>query len=367
MVLTFVWFVAGLALLLFGASVLVHGASKLALSFGLSPLVVGLTVVAFGTSAPEMAVSVGAAYAGNADVAIGNVVGSNIFNVLVVLGLSAMVIPLAVHSQVIRQEMPILIGSALLLLVMGMDGSISRGEGVLLFVLLLFYTAFLVIQARRDPANKSQDHDDEVTAAVPGNWDSRWYVQLVLILAGLAMLVFGSDWLVSSAVVFARALGVSDLVIGLTVIAAGTSLPEVAASLAAAIKGERDMAVGNVIGSCVFNILGCVGLAAIFSSLAGLSLAPSLMNFDLWVMMAAFLACLPIFISGREIARWEGFVFFAYYVAYVMFLILKAQEHDALPAFSDVMLTFVVPITIITLVVFGIGSYGKKKHVNREA
>jgi len=367
MVLTVVWFVTGLALLLFGASVLVHGASKLALSFGLSPLVVGLTVVAFGTSAPEMAVAVGAAYAGNADVAIGNVVGSNIFNVLVVLGLSAMIIPLAVHVQVIRQEMPILIGSALLLLVMGISGSISRGEGVLLFVLLLIYTAFLVIQARRDSANNSQDFGDEITPAVAGHWDSRWYMQLVLILAGFAMLVFGSEWLVESAVIFARALGVSDLVIGLTIIAAGTSLPEVAASLAAAIKGERDMAVGNVVGSCVFNTLGCVGLAAMFSGAAGLSLAPSLMNFDLWVMMAAFLACLPIFIAGREIARWQGFVFFGYYTAYVTFLILKAQEHAALPAFSDVMLTFVVPITIITLVVSGIGSRGAKKGIGPEA
>jgi len=349
MVLTVVWFVVGLALLLLGAGVLVHGASKLALSFGLSPLVVGLTVVAFGTSAPEMAVSVGAAYAGNADVAIGNVVGSNIFNVLVVLGLSAMVIPLAVHAQVIRQEMPILIGSALLLLVMGIDGVISRGEGILLFVLLLCYTAFLVIQARRASANKSQDYDNEITPAVPGQWDSRWYTQLGLIVVGLAMLVFGSDWLVGSAVIFARALGVSDLVIGLTIIAAGTSLPEVA--------------VGNVVGSCVFNTLGCVGLGAMFSSVAGLSLAPSLMNFDLWVMLAAFLACLPVFLSGREIARWEGFVFFGYYVAYASFLILRAQEHAALPAFSGVMLSFVVPITIITLVVVGIGSQGKQNHL----
>ena len=363
MVLTVIGFVSGLALLLLGASILVHGASKFALSFGLSPLVVGLTVVAFGTSAPEMAVSVGAAYAGNADVAIGNVVGSNIFNVLVVLGLSALIIPLAVHAQVIRQEMPILIGSAVLLLVMGMDGFISRAEGVLLFVLLICYTAFLVIQARRASANTSQDYDDELKPAVPGQWDSRWYTQLVLIVAGLAMLVFGSDWLVSSAVVFARALGVSDLVIGLTIIAAGTSLPEVAASLAAAIKGERDMAVGNVVGSCVFNTFGCVGLGAIFSSLAGLTLAPSLMNFDLWVMLAAFLACLPVFLSGREIARWEGFLFFGYYIAYAAFLILKAQEHAALPAFSGVMLSFVVPITIITLVVVGIGSQTDQKQI----
>ena len=350
-----VWFGAGLVLLLLGANSLVHGASKLALSFGLSPLVVGLTVVAFGTSAPEMAVSSGAAMAGNADVAVGNVVGSNIFNILVILGLSALIVPLTVNVQLIRQEMPILIGSVVLLMLLGLDGRISTVEGAVLFALLLAYTAFLVIQARRAVSAESQDYEAELTPAVQGRWDGHWFVQVLLVLAGLAMLVFGSDWLVDSAVVFARALGVSDLVIGLTIVAAGTSLPEVAASLTAAIKGERDMAVGNVVGSNVFNALGCVGLGAMLSAGPGLSMAPSLVNFDLWVMLAVSLACLPVFLSGREIARWEGLLFFLYYGAYAAYLVLKAQEHDALPAFSWVMIGFVVPITVVTLVVLSIG------------
>lgn len=348
------FFVAGLALLVVGANALVSGASKLALSFGLSPLVVGLTIVAFGTSAPEMAVSTGAVLSGQSDVAVGNVVGSNIFNVLVILGLSALIVPLSVHVQVIRQEMPIMIGAAMLFMAFSLDGQISFLEGATLLGLLFVYTAFLVIQARRSPAGEATDYEAEIKEAKPGGWLSKWYVQIWFVVAGLIMLVQGADWLVESAIIFARALGMSELVIGLTIVAAGTSLPEVAASLTAAFKGERDMAVGNVVGSNVFNILGCVGLGGIAAGVAGLPIAPSVLNFDLWVMLAAFVACLPVFISGREIARWEGGLFVGYYVAYVAYLVLQAQEHDALPAFSTVMLSFVLPITIITLVVVSI-------------
>ena len=163
--------------------------------------------------------------------------------------------------------------------------------------------------------------------------------------------MFGSEWLVTAAVAFAKSLGVSDLVIGLTIVAAGTSMPEVATSITAAIKGERDIAVGNVVGSNTFNILGCLGLSGLFSGDAGLVIAPSLLAFDIWVMLAVALACLPVFMTGREIARWEGGVFVAYYAAYVAYLILAAQQHDALGAFSNVMLAFVLPITVITLVV----------------
>jgi cation:H+ antiporter len=165
----------------------------------------------------------------------------------------------------------------------------------------------------------------------------------------------GSDWLVSASVAFAKLLGISDLVIGLTIVAAGTSMPEVAASLVAAFKGERDIAVGNVVGSNIFNVLGCLGLGGLVSGSVGMVLAPSVLTFDLWVVLAVSLACLPVFLSGREIARWEGGIFLVYYVAYVTYMILSAQEHDALPWFSSAMLSFVVPLTIITLVVSVLG------------
>jgi cation:H+ antiporter len=343
-------FLGGLILLVIGANVLVRGASKLALSFGISPLVVGLTIVAFGTSAPEVAVSVGAVLDGRDDIAIGNVVGSNIFNVLFILGVSALITPLIVNIQLIRQEVPIMIGASLLLLALGLDGRLSFFDGCFLFVLLLAYTMFLVVQSRRETRAAKDEYADAIKLAEAGAWDSRLPVQLLLIGAGLAALVFGSDYLVQASVNFAKAMGVSDLVIGLTIVAAGTSMPEVATSITAAIKGERDIAVGNVVGSNTFNILGCLGLSGLVSGDVGLAMAPSLLAFDIWIMLAVALACLPVFMTGREIARWEGGVFLGYYVAYVAYLILAAQQHDALQAFSGLMLGFVVPLTVVTLV-----------------
>ena len=351
-------FGAGLAALVVGASLLVRGASKLALSFGISPLVVGLTVVAFGTSAPEVAVSVGAVLDGKSDIAIGNVVGSNIFNVLFVLGISALITPLVVNLQLIRQEVPIMIGASLLLLALGLDGTLGFWDGAFLFSLLIVYTVFLVVQSRRQGQAEQaarDEYEDSVAPADASTWDSKLPVQIALIGAGLAALVFGSEWLVTASVTFAKAMGVSDLVIGLTIVAAGTSMPEVATSIMAAIKGERDIAVGNVVGSSTFNILGCLGLsgmvAGMVSGSVGLVMAPALLAFDIWVMLAVALACLPVFMTGREIARWEGGVFLAYYVAYVTYLILAAQAHAALPFFSTAMLSFVLPLTVVTLVV----------------
>ena len=335
-----------------GAFILVRGASLLALRLGLSPLVVGLTVVAFGTSAPEMAVTTGAVLAGQGGLAVGNAVGSNIFNVLFVLGLAALITPLAVHRQVIRQEAPIMIGGAVLLIVLGLDGSLGLFDGSLLLGLLMAYTAFLVRQSRAEPAATGPDeYADTLQPAKAGRWDARLPAQLGLIVAGLVLLVLGSDWLVQAAVIFARALGLSEVIIGLTIVASGTSLPEVAASVVASLKGERDIAVGNVVGSSTFNILGCLGLAGLAAGSEGLVVAPSLMAFDIWVMLAVALACLPIFLSGREIARWEGAVFLGYYAAYGSYRILAAQQHDALHTYSAVMLGFVIPLTVITLVV----------------
>jgi cation:H+ antiporter len=349
--MTILLFLGGLFGLVLGAELLVRGASKLALSFGISPLVVGLTIVAFGTSAPEMAVSTGAVLNGQTDIAIGNVVGSNIFNVLFVLGVSALITPLVVNVQLIRQEVPIMIGASLLLLALGLDGNLSVVDGVILFALLVAYTAFLIVQSRKQGKATQQELPTEVPPAAAAGWDSKLPTQLVLIAAGLGLLVLGSDWLVTASTVFAKALGVSDVVIGLTIVAAGTSMPEVATSVAAAIKGERDIAVGNAVGSSTFNILGCLGLSSIVSGDLGLVMPMAILNFDIWVMIAVALACLPVFMTGREIARWEGGVFLVYYAAYVTYLILATQQHGALGTFSMAMMSFVVPITVITLVV----------------
>ncbi len=340
-------FVLGLVTLVIGAEGLVRGASRLAVSFGVSPLVVGLTVVAFGTSAPEMAVSVGSALNGNPDLAIGNVVGSNIANVLLILGISAIIAPLLVAEQIIRQEIPIMIGASALLVVMALDGDLSRLEAAALFALVVGYTVFLVVQSRRASKAVQDEFETEIPVSA---WDRHWSVQLLLVAAGLAMLVVGAGWLVDAAVSFARAFGVSDLVIGLTIVAVGTSMPEIATSIVAAMRGQRDIAVGNVVGSNVFNIFAVLGVTGMVSA-GGLPVSETARNFDLWVMLAVAFACLPILITGREIARWEGALFLGYYAAYTTWLVLQAQTHEALPAFSAVMLGYVMPLTVVTLVV----------------
>jgi cation:H+ antiporter len=346
-------FIIGLVALVLGAELLVRGASKLALSLGITPLVVGLTVVAFGTSAPEMAVSVQSAWSGQVDIALGNVVGSNIFNVLFILGASALITPLVVHQQVIRQEVPIMIGVSLLLWALALDGGISRWEGALLAVLVVGYTVLLIRQSRRETAAAQAEVDAEYAEAFDGppkGWGGHWGVQVLLILAGLALLVLGARWLVEAAVDFARHLGVSELVIGLTIVAAGTSLPEVATSIMAAIRGERDIAVGNVVGSNIFNILAVLGISASVAP-ADLAVAPAMLAFDLPVMVAVAMACLPVFFTGNRIDRGEGVLFLALYVAYTVYLILHASGHDALEGYGLVMGSFVLPLVTVTLMV----------------
>ena len=305
---------------------------------------VRLSVVAFGTSAAEVAVSIGAALDGRTDSAVGNVVGSNIFNVLSILGVSALITPLMIETQIIRQEIPIMIGASLLLIALGLDGSLGLIDCVLLLIVLVVYTAFLVLQSRRNAASAAP-----VTAATPPR-TCHWLAQAALIGFGLALLILGLHWLVGAAITTAKTLGVSDLVIGLTIVAAGTSMPEVATMITAALRGQRDIAVGNVIGSNTFNILGCLGLTGLVSA-NDLLIAPSLLNFELWVILATVFACLPICLSGCEIAHWEGALFLGYHVAYATHLILAAQAHDALQTMSLVMQVFVPPIIIATLFV----------------
>lgn len=338
-------FFAGLALLIFGADLLVRGAGRMSLSFGISPLVVGLTVVAFGTSAPELAVSVQGAFSGQADIALGNVVGSNIFNVLCILGLSALMAPLVVHRQVVRQEVPIMVAVSLLLWLLALDGAISRGNGFLLVALLAGYTAFLFWQSRR-----AGGPQPALELPEGSRWDRHWAVQILLMVIGLGMLVLGARWLVGAAVAFAVRLGVSELIIGLTIVSAGTSLPEIATSVVAAARGQRDIAVGNVVGSNLFNLLGVLGLTAAIAP-ADLRVAPSLLTFDIEVMVAAAIVCLPILFTGHRIARWEGGLFLGYYVAYVAYLILYAQDHDALDEYTLVMTTTVIPLTVLTILI----------------
>ena len=339
--------IAGGGLLLVGAEALVRGASKLAALLGISPLIIGLTIVAYGTSAPEMAVSVQSSLAGQGDIALGNVIGSNIFNVLVILGLSSLVAPLPVAQQLIKLDVPIMVGISALLLFFSFDHLLQPSDGVILFIGGIVYTLFLIYQSRKETnAEVQSEYDREYGPATVGR--TAWVINLALMGVGLVALVGGSRMFVSGAVSIAQALGVSQLVIGLTIVAAGTSLPELATSAVATFRGERDIAVGNVVGSNIFNILSVLGVTAVASGV-GISIPNSVLYFDLPVMVAVALACLPIFLTGNVISRWEGVLFSGYYVAYVAYLILRAADHDQLGLFSQVMLLFVIPLTVVTL------------------
>ncbi|HAC66207.1 MAG TPA: sodium:calcium antiporter [Cyanothece sp. UBA12306] len=346
---------AGLVLLVIGAEMLVKGASNLAVSLGVSPLVIGLTIVAYGTSSPEMAVAIQSSFAGKAGIALGNVIGSNIFNVLVILGLSALAMPLMVDQQLIRLDVPIMIGISCLTLFFGIDGLISRSDGIVLLLGGIIYTGFLIYQgSKQDNQNKEAGSE-----SVIGLSKLQWVNNIGLILGGTGLLVLGSRWLVLSSISIARTIGVSELVIGLTIVAAGTSLPELATSIIATLKGERDIAVGNVIGSNIFNILAVLAISSIFAP-NGIPVENAAIGFDLPVMIAIAIACLPIFFTGNIINRWEGFLFISYYIAYTTYLILRSTEHDSLPIFSNVMLLFVIPITVITLIIVTLHSLKKK-------
>ncbi|ACO77486.1 K+-dependent Na+/Ca+ exchanger related-protein [Azotobacter vinelandii CA] len=356
--LTFICLIAGLALLIAGAEALVRGAARLAARFGIPPLIIGLTVVAFGTSAPEMAVSVRSASGGQGDIAVGNAIGSNIFNVLMILGLSALVIPLRVSRQLIRFDVPVMIGVSLLAWLLAIDREYGRPDGALLFAGILAYIAFQVRSGLN--AGTSGDGNEfetefgrkpEGRLALPGH--------LALVALGLAMLVWGSDLLIDATVTLARALGLSELAIGLTMVAAGTSLPELATSLVAAIKGERDIAVGNIVGSNIFNLLAVLGLAALVSP-APIEVSPNALAFDYPVMIAAAAACLPIFLTGYRIGRWEGLLFFGYYLAYGAYQVLFASGASAVDLLHDALAWYALPLTAVTLLVIAVRGWRQR-------
>ena len=359
--MTVVYLIAGLVLLVAGAEVLVRGAAKLAAQFGIPPLIIGLTVVAFGTSAPETAVSVQAALNGSGDLAIGNVVGSNIANVLLILGVTALIAPLLVSRQLVRLDVPLMIGASLLVYALAYDGSLSRLDGALLFAGILAYTAFLIISSRKQKASENDEFNKEFGLDAPVK-PYAWVINLGLIIAGLVLLVSGSNFLVEGATSLARALGLSELVIGLTVVAIGTSLPELATSVMAALKGERDIAVGNIVGSNIFNLLCVLGLAALVSP-NPIMVAANALAFDFPVMIAVAIACLPIFFNGYAINRWEGGVFVAYYALYTAYLVLHNSATAWLSMFQAGMLTFVLPLTAITLVVIGTRAWHRQRQL----
>lgn len=308
------YLLGGGGLLSFGADMFVTSASQISRRFGISPVIIGLTVVAFGTSAPEMAVNILAATKGSTELAMGNVVGSNIFNVGFILGICALIKPLIVSSQLIKIDIPIMIVTSILLWGIARDGSLSFTDGLILAGGIVFYT-FLQIKL----AIKGKDADNQYEKEFSSQ--GKPLVNFLKLIGGLVLLVVGANFFVEGAILTARYMGLSEAVIGLTIVAAGTSLPEVATSVAATLKGERDIAIGNVVGSNIFNILAVLGISALISN--NLPVSEHMIKVDVPVMIVFAGFCLPFVIWRKQLERLIGLALFLMWAGYTGYLIIQ--------------------------------------------
>ncbi|MBD8681007.1 calcium/sodium antiporter [Pseudomonas sp. CFBP 13719] len=339
---------AGLLMLIAGAESLVRGAVRLAAALKIRPLVVGLGVVALGSSVPQLAVSLQATFVGTPDIAVGSLVGSNIFSLLVTLGLSALIIPLRVSRQLLRLDIPLLIAASALVFGLALNEQLGRLEGGVLLLALIGYLGILWRQSR---------HPGRVAAA---QGTAPWLKCLGMMLAGLLLLGAGSHWLLEAALELATDFGLSDRVIGLTIVAVGTSLPELATSLVAAFRGHREIAVGNVIGSNLFNLLGVLGLTAVLAP-APLSVSPNALDFDLPVMLGVTLLCLPLFYSGYRVTRIEGLVLLGLYVAYGLHVVAFTTGMPLAARLEELMLFYVLPV-LAAVVLWGTLRAWRRQH-----
>ncbi|MEI2776170.1 MAG: calcium/sodium antiporter [Tetrasphaera sp.] len=340
---------AGLILLVAGGQTLVRGAGALAVRLGLSPLVVGLTVVSVATSAPELAVTLRALTSGDIALALGNVVGSNIVNILLVLGVTALVSAVVVAPGLLRMDLPIVVALSLLMLVLALDGTIGALDGAMLLTCFGAAMWLAVRRGRRDPAPAAGDGP-----ATMGGGRAALFV-----VGGVALLVAGASLLVDGAVAIAAAFGVSQLIIGLTVVAVGTSLPEVAACVSAALRGETDLAVGNVLGSNIANMGLVLGVPALLGG--GVPVPAAAVALDIPFMLASVVVLVPIALTDRRIHRAEGAVLVLLYAAYTAYVLLDATGHDALHGFTRVMVAFVAPLLAAGLLGHTMWSWGRDR------
>jgi cation:H+ antiporter len=315
-------FLGGLVVLIFGAEVLIRNATAAARMLGISPIVVGLTIVSVGTSTPELAVGLTAVAEGNAGLAVGNIAGTNTVNILLILGSSAAIRALPIRMQSIKLDVPAMIGAAVALIIMSLDGVLTRGEGALLLLAAVLYTALLVRESRRESLAVRREFARELGGSSVRfqKHHARFALHAALLIAGVALTVLGAELLVAGAVNLARGLGVSDAFIGLTIVAIGTSAPELATTLVATLKGDRDVAIGNLIGSCTYNILAILGLTMLAAP-GGVEVARDLLWIDLPLAAISAAVCLPVFKSGAEVSRREGTIFVAAYLVYLTALV----------------------------------------------
>src|SRR5262245_32423460 len=308
----------GLVALVVGAEVLVRAGTGLASWLGIRPMVIGLTVVSLGTSVPELAVGIDAALGSNSGLAVGNIVGTNLVNLLLILGLSALLLPIALDGATLRFDLPAMVAAALLLYVLSVDGLLTRRDGVVLLLGGVAYTAGLVLLSRRGAAQGGED--PAVTLAGPGD-PPRPRRHVVALLVAIVVVVIGAHLLVDGAVSVARTLGVSDAIIGLTIVAIGTSAPELVTTVVATLRGDRDLAVGNLIGWSIYNVGAVLGLTVVVTP-HGVPVPDEVVAADLGLLVVATAAAVPVFLSGRRVSRIEGGLFVASYVAYLTWLLL---------------------------------------------
>jgi cation:H+ antiporter len=344
-------FLLGLGVLLYGAELLVRGASRLARSLGMSTLIVGLTVVSFGTSAPELAISVTSALSGNPELAVGNVVGSNIANVLLILGAAAVLATIHVKRQLLRFDVPIMVGAGLLMYLLALDGGFQRWEGILLFALSIAYTVFLLVLYKKQPTVEATADVDPVRPP----WQN-----LALVIGGGVLLVLGSTWLVSGASTVAEMLGIDKLVVGLTIVAIGTSAPELATTAVAVMKGQRDLAVGNVVGSCIYNVFVVLGITAAVSPKI-VPVPVQALRFDTPLMVIVLAACIPILFVGYRIFRWEGAMFLVCYAMYLAYLVVNSQAPESITSYSSAVLWIALPLVVVTATALTVNKVMKEK------
>jgi cation:H+ antiporter len=329
----------GLVILLVGGYLVVAAAERLGEAVGLAPAVIGVTVVAFATSAPELAVTLQAVTRDDPDIGVGTVVGSNIANILLVLGLAAVVGGrLRVATRIVRSDIPLMVGVSVLLLVLGLDGGLARGDGALMVVVLAAYMAMTLRATGRVPV---RPHVAPAVGRIVG--------LLSGLVAGAVALAVAAHLVVRGASEVARSLDVPELIIGLTVVALGTSAPEIVTTLVAASRGTPDLAVGNAVGSNILNILLVLGVSALLSG--DVPVSDDVLRLDLPVMVAVAVASVPILTRNHRLERWEGAVFLGYYAAYLTFLGLEAAGASAKDPFALVMVVFVIPLTVLTMVV----------------
>jgi len=313
--------VLGLVALITGAELLVRGGSRLAARLGIPPIVVGVTVVSLGTSTPELAIGVQSALQDDGTLALGNIAGTNTVNLLLILGLSALIRPLAMKTETLRFDLPVMSAAALLLLVMAWDGVLSRTEGVIMILGAALYAGWIVVWTRRESQAVKDEYEHELGVPTAQRTRRAVAVNVTLLVAGIVVIVVGADLLVDGAVQIAQTFGVSDAVIGLTIVAVGTSAPELVTTMVSTVKDDRDIAIGNILGSSVYNILLILGVTAVVAP-RGAIVEPDLARIDIPVMVAATVVCIPVFITGRRVSRLEGGAFVASYLAYLMSLVL---------------------------------------------